>query len=90
MAAKWLSANTITLKILSKIMVNDSHSYKDMGYELKPNVHGVAWLYNGFNINQSVKNMNGALYANQIAAMYAGFGRDAHKDTVLTLDVLGG
>jgi hypothetical protein len=64
--------------------------YKAMGHELQQNVFGVAWMYNGFNINESVKHQNGALYGYQVAAMYAGFGRDAFVDTVLTTDVLGG
>jgi hypothetical protein len=64
--------------------------YKNMGYELKPNIFGVAWLYNGFNISETNKSANGALYGYQVAAMYQGFGRDPFTDTVLTLDVLGG
>ncbi|UOE58078.1 transglycosylase SLT domain-containing protein [Cytobacillus oceanisediminis] len=66
--------------------------YKSQGYELKPNVHGVAWLYNGFSVpsNGSSKVTSGGyIYANQVAAMYKGFGRDPFVDTALTLNSLG-
>lgn len=71
---------------------NPYADFKSRGYELKATCHGVAWLYNGFSVpsNGSSKVTSGGyIYANQIAAMYAGFGRDAHKDTPLTTDVLG-
>ncbi|MGL4819294.1 MAG: hypothetical protein ACRC5C_04860 [Bacilli bacterium] len=65
--------------------------YKAMGHEAKPNAHGTAWFYNGFNIpnptTQTNKWMNGCMFADQAAAMYAGFGRDAHVDTAYTMTV---
>lgn len=65
--------------------------FKNMGYELKADVHGCAWLYNGFSVPTQTSDKvhtGGYVYANQIAAMYAGFGRNAHVDTALTLNVL--
>ncbi|MFE4029160.1 transglycosylase SLT domain-containing protein [Priestia sp. YIM B13551] len=68
-------------------------SYKKRGYELKANCHGVAWLFNGFSVPTKTSNKvtsGGYVYGNQIVAMLKGFGRDGHKDTVYTTDVLGG
>lgn len=70
---------------------NPYKSFKARGAELKATVHGVAWLYNGFTYTTSAGNKvrgGGYSYGNQVAAMYAGFGRNAHADTVLTTDVL--
>ncbi|ACK61847.1 TPA: N-acetylmuramoyl-L-alanine amidase [Bacillus cereus] len=67
--------------------------YKSRGFELKQNVHGISWLYNGFSVPDSAADKllgGGYVYANQVAAMYKGFGRDAYTDTILTLDVLSG
>lgn len=67
--------------------------FKSRGFELKQNVHGVSWLYNGFSVpdNAGDKLLGGGyVYANQVAEMYKGFGRDAYTDTILTLDVLSG
>ncbi|PEK88275.1 transglycosylase SLT domain-containing protein [Bacillus mycoides] len=72
---------------------NPYSDYKSLGYELKQNGHGVAWLYNGFSVPLDGKNKvyrGGYVYANQVTAMYKGFGRDAYTDTILTLDVLSG
>ncbi|EKS8351670.1 TPA: transglycosylase SLT domain-containing protein [Bacillus cereus] len=72
---------------------NPYAEYKSKGFELKQNGHGVSWLYNGFSVPFDGKNKvyrGGYVYANQIVAMYKGFGRDAYTDTMLTLDVLSG
>lgn len=67
--------------------------FKSQGYELKQNVHGIAWLYNGFSVpsNGSSKvTTGGYIYGNQVAEMYKGFGRDPYVESILTLDVLSG
>ncbi|PHD67008.1 N-acetylmuramoyl-L-alanine amidase [Bacillus toyonensis] len=72
---------------------NPYADFKSRGYELKQNVHGIAWLYNGFSVPKSAANKvlsGGYIYGNQVAAMYRGFGRDPLADTILSLDVLSG
>lgn len=72
---------------------NNFTNFKAKGYELKHNLHGTAWLYNGFSVpsaGSSKVTSGGICYADQVAAMYKGFGRDAHKDGLYDTDVLGG
>ena len=50
----------------------------DSVFKIKVDVHGVSWLYNGYHVpsstNSSNKWTNGLMYADQIVAMYGGFG----------------
>ncbi|MGG1071154.1 transglycosylase SLT domain-containing protein [Priestia megaterium] len=67
--------------------------YKNRGFVLKQNCHGVAWLFNGFSVPSGGSNKvttGGYVYGNQIVAMLKGFGRDGNTDTVYSTDVLGG
>lgn len=76
------------------LIANKGKTYKKfeaLGAVLKLNVHGTSWLYNGFSYTTIASQKSGSggyIYANQVAAMYAGFGRDAHLDTAVTLDPL--
>lgn len=58
--------------------------WTNKGFAPKQTVHGTAWFYYGFTKDQTPKD-----YADHMATLYAGFGRNAHVDTAIQTDVLG-